>query len=81
MPQPQFRVNWTVEVNEPEPDIIEVLLPSSQKVLKEVLSTKNGKRTQYQMMSDKQKRKRLHDSKENRLNMTTGFNVFLVPKI
>jgi hypothetical protein len=26
-------------------------------------------------MSDKQKRKRLDDSKENRLNMTTGFNL------
>jgi hypothetical protein len=46
MAYPQVRVNWTVEVNEPDPDIIEVLLPQSQKVLKEVLSTKNGKRNQ-----------------------------------
>jgi hypothetical protein len=58
MPYPLVRVNWTVEVNEPEPDIIEILIPSSQKVLKEVL---NGKRTKYQMMTYKQKRKRLDD--------------------
>jgi hypothetical protein len=67
MPQPQVLVYWTVEVNEPEPEIIEVLLPSSQKVLKEVLSTKNGKRTQYQMMSDKQKRKKNRWSKRGQI--------------
>jgi hypothetical protein len=44
-------------------------------VLKEVLSTKNGKRTQYQMMSDKQKRKRLEEAKEDIFNLTNGFNL------
>jgi hypothetical protein len=77
MAYPQVRVNWTVEVNEPDPDIIEVLLPQSQKVLKEVLSTKNGKRNQYNKMTDEDKRKRLDDSKVHRSNLTTGFNLLM----
>jgi hypothetical protein len=59
MAYPQVRVNWTVEVNEPDPYIIEVLLPQSQKVLKEVLSNKNGKR-KYKKMTDEDKRKRFN---------------------
>jgi hypothetical protein len=44
MAYPQVRVNWTVEVNQPDPDIIEVLIPQSQNVLNEVLSAKKGKK-------------------------------------
>jgi hypothetical protein len=76
MAYPQLRVNWTVDVNEPDPDIIEVLLPQSQKVLKEVLNIKNGKR-KYKKMTDEEKRKRLDDSKVHRSNLTTGFNLLM----
>jgi hypothetical protein len=45
MPYPQVRVNWTMEVNRPDPDMLEVLLPQSQNVLKEVLSTKKSRKS------------------------------------
>jgi hypothetical protein len=41
MAQPQVRVHWNVEVNEPEPDIIDVVVPSSQKKKKDVLTVNN----------------------------------------
>jgi hypothetical protein len=63
-------------VNEPDPDIIEVLLLQSQKVLKEVLSTKNGKR-KYKKMADEDRRKRLDGSKVHRSNLTTGSDLLM----
>jgi hypothetical protein len=60
MAYPQVRVNWTMEVNKPDPDILEVLLPKSQKLVKDVLTASNGrsKCTKYQMLSDKEKKKK-----------------------
>jgi hypothetical protein len=45
-------------------------------VLNEVLSTKNGKR-KYKKMTDEEKRKRLDESKVNRSNLITGFNLLM----
>jgi hypothetical protein len=66
-----------MEVNQPDPDILEVLLPQSQKLLKDVLTDSNGrsKCTKYQMLSDKEKKRRREESTENRYNLTTGFNL------
>jgi hypothetical protein len=60
MPYPQVRVNWTIKINQPAPDILEVLLPQSQKLLKDVLTDSNGrsKCTPYQMLSEKEKKKK-----------------------
>jgi hypothetical protein len=56
-----------VEVKEPEPDIIDVLLPSSQKLLKNVLTANNGSSrcSKCQMLSDKEKKEedRKHQQK------------------
>jgi hypothetical protein len=67
---PNVRVNWTVEVNRPDPDMLEVLLPQSQKLLKEVSSTKRIRKFTKEMRQDNRKINQVYRNKT-----TTGFNL------
>jgi hypothetical protein len=69
MAYPQVRVNWTMEVNQPDPDILEVLLPKSQNVLKQVLSTKKSGKCLKEVREDRKV------NEVYRKDMTTGFNL------
>jgi hypothetical protein len=75
----QVRVDLMVEVKEQEPDVIDVLLPSSQKRKKEPdVSTANNwssKQRLKKYLSDKEKkRKRSYEAtKECQSNIKTGF--------
>jgi hypothetical protein len=70
MPYPQMRVNWTVVVNQPDPDILAVLLPKSQNVQKEVLSTKKSRKYSKEVREDNRKINEVY-----RKEITSGFNL------
>jgi hypothetical protein len=57
MAHSQVRIGLMVEVNEQEPGIIDVLLPSSQKRLKKVSTANNCSYKQQQYLSDIEKKK------------------------
>jgi hypothetical protein len=71
MAQPQVRIGLMVKVNEPEPDIIDVLLPSLQKREKDVLTADNCSSKQH--LSDKEKKK-----EEKKHQQKTGKNEYWI---
>jgi hypothetical protein len=69
MTQPQVRVNWTVEVNEPEP--IDVVVPSSQEQKKDALTVNNKSRKSLKELRERNRKR----NEVNRTEMSVGIHL------